>query len=140
MELTLDKLIETYGDHNHEFSSLKKVCDSEKAQIKDLMSAAGLREKTVGNWKVSYIVSERETLDEEKLLKILIKDWTSRYDDTTPCPYIKTKQYIDMDILESVLYAGEIPNDVLLKMDECRNVTEVITLKCTKAKKKVEEE
>lgn len=136
MEKTLDELIEQYGDHNADFGSLKKICDAEKSQIKDLMSSAGLKEKTVGQWKVSYIVSERESLDEEKLLKILIRDWTKRYDDTTPCPYIKTKQYIDMDILESVLYAGEIPNDVLVKMDECRNVTEVITLKCNKVKSK----
>ena len=140
MTLTLDDLIESYGSHNSEFNSLKKVCDHEKEQIKTSMLTQGLNEYTAGGWRVTCVTSTRETLNEEQLLQILKRDWENRYGESVPCPYIKTREYIDMDVLESVLYANEMPQSTLLEMDSCRNVTEVITLRCSRAKPKKQEE
>lgn len=130
----LDTLIEQFGNHNADFNSLKKICDSEKSQIKEIMDTEGIKEQTSGGWKVNYIVSERETMNEDLMLSILQNDWVTRY-GSIPCPYIKTKEYVDMDALEAVLYAGEIPNETLLELDKCRTVTTVTSLRCTKAKK-----
>ena len=140
MAKTLEELVESYGTHNNEFGILKKVCESEKAQIKDSMKTQGITEKVAGGWKVSYSVRENETINEEQMLQILKKDWVARYGEDIPCPYIKTREYIDMDALEPVLYANEIPQSTLLELDACRNVTEVVTLRCTKAKKAKEED
>ena len=140
MALTLDELIESYGSHNAEFGSLKKVCDHEKEQIKQSMLTQGLPEKTAGGWRVTCTTSTRETLNEEQLLQILKKDWLARYGEDIPCPYIKTREYIDMDVLETVLYADELPKATLLEMDACRIVSEVVTLRCSKAKPKKQED
>ena len=140
MALTLDELIESYGSHNAEFGSLKKVCDHEKEQIKQSLLSQGLSEKTSGGWKVTCTTTTRESLNEELMLQILKKDWESRYGEDVPCPYIKTREYIDMDVLETVLYADELPKATLLEMDACRNVTEIVTLRCNKVKAKKQEE
>ena len=52
---------------------------------------------------------------------------------------IKSKEYVDMDALESAIYKGLIPTDVLMKMDSCRETTDICTLRVTKAKKKKED-
>lgn len=140
MALTLDELITSYGNHNAEYGSLKKVCDSEKEQIKKSMLVQGLPEKTAGGWKVTCTTTTRESMNEEQLLQVLKKDWEAQYGTEIPCPYIKTREYVDMDVLESVLYAGEISQATLLEMDACRSVTEVVTLRCSKAKPKKQEE
>ena len=140
MALTLDELIESFGNHNADFGSLKKVCDHEKEQIKQSMAVQGLTEKTAGGWKVTCTTTTRETMNEEQLLQVLKKDWEAQYGTEIPCPYIKTREYVDMDVLETVLYAGEISQSTLLEMDACRNITEVVTLRCSKAKPKKQEE
>lgn len=42
---------------------------------------------------------------------------------------IKTKEYVDMTILESLLYNGKIKEK---KIEDCKNVTEIITLRVNK--------
>ena len=139
MAKTLDELIESYGSHNSDFGSLKKVCDAEKEQIKSSMKSQGLSERTAGGYRVTYSVSERESVNEEKMLQILKDDWVNRYGEAVPCPYIKTREFVDMENLESVLYANELPKSTMLELDSCVTTSEVVTLRCSKAKKKPEE-
>ena len=130
-----EELIDSYGDHNSEYNALKKICDTEKSQIKTEMEQRNIKGSVATDkYKVTYSVAERETLNEDKMLEILQADWNNRYPNM-PCPYIKSKPYIDMDVLETVLYAGEIPDDVVLLLDTCRDVKEVVTLRCSKVKK-----
>jgi hypothetical protein len=49
------------------------------------------------------------------------------------CPYIKTREYIDMEALENAIYQKELTPSVLADMDKCREVTTVVTLRCKKA-------
>ena len=55
--------------------------------------------------------------------------------DNLPNDIIKTKSYVDMDVLESAIYNNLIPNDVLIEMNKCREIKQVQTLKITKSKK-----
>lgn len=132
--MNLEELIPIYGDHNSEFNSLKKICASENEEIKKLMSKENLTEKSYGGYKVTYSVSERESLNEDAMLEILKEDWEKNHKNED-CPYIKTKEYIDMDELEKALYSNSIDNDVLVALDGCRTVSEVVTLRCHKQKK-----
>ena len=69
------------------------------------------------------------------MLDVLKADWTARYGNME-CPYIKTKEVVDMDKLEAVIYANELPADVLAKLNDCQEKTEVVALKCSKVKEK----
>lgn len=138
MARTLDELVTSFGAHNAEFGDLKKTCDKEKAEIKDIMLALGQSQKTAGGWTVTCTPSTRETMNEEQLLQVLKENWEKQFG--TDCPYIKTREYVDMEALEAGIYAGEVSTETLLEMDKCRNVTEVVTLRCCKAKPKKKEE
>ena len=140
MAQTLKDLITSYGAHNTEFKALKKVCDGEKEQIKKSMLTQGISEQSAGGYKVTCTTTKRESLNEEQLLQVLKRDWEIRYGESVPCPYIKTREYVDMEVLETVLYANELPQSTLLELDSCRTSTEVVTLRCSKAKKEQEEE
>lgn len=131
--MTFDEKIISYGTNNAELTTLKKVCDTEKADIKSEMAKMGINSYSAGGYKVSYSVSQRESIDENKMLAVLKRDWVNRY-GSIDCPYIKTREYVDMDILESVMYANELPKSVMLELDSCIDRTEVVTLKCTKDK------
>lgn len=129
----LDKLVESFGNHDSEFKELKTVCEEEKKELKSLMEKEKVDAHSAGGYKVSRSVSERTTMNEEMMLAVLKKDWVTRY-GSMDCPYIKTKEYVDMDILESVIYAGDLSKETLLELDKCKTVTEVVTLRCSKAK------
>lgn len=135
----LEVLIADYGDIDAKIKELSKIQDSEKTRIKEIMESKSLNDASFGGYKVTYTSYEKTSLDEGKALAVLKEDWAKRYGDL-PCPYIKTKEVIDMDELESVLYANELPADTMKALHECETIKIVTTLKCGKAKPKKEEE
>lgn len=135
MSKKLDDLVLHYGELDSQIKSLSKEFDSDKVTIKNLMEEESVDDYTAGGYKVVRQVSYRTKYNEDKMLDVLKADWKQRYGDTD-CPYIKTKEVVDMDTLESVIYAGELPNEVMSKLNDCQEKTEVITLKCSKVKKK----
>ena len=112
-----------------EESKLKKRLESNNSEIKELMRFFGQDEVELDDGtRVVYSVTQKTSLDEEKLLIQLKK-----YAPDTEC--IKTKEYIDMDILENEIYHEKLSAEALSAMDSCRNVKEVPTLNIRKAKK-----
>lgn len=134
MGKTLEELVPHYGELDSKVKEIKKEMDSDKVTIKNLMAESNKKNFSAGGYTVKYVVSNRVSYDEEKMLNILKKDWEKRY-GSVPCPYIKTKEYVDSEILESVIYAGELPNSVMSELNECQIKTEVVALKCEKDKK-----
>lgn len=124
----LDELIPQYGENKAILDDYKKICDSENARIKELMDDATTHE--VGSWKATKSVQHRESMNEEKLLDVASKHSYYLSD------IIKTKRYIDMDVLEALIYKGLVPKDVLMEIDKCRETKDVVTLKITKIKEK----
>lgn len=126
--VSLDTLIPMYATNKSELDSYKKLCDLQNTQIKELMVNEDLTEKTVGDWTAKYSVTTRESFNEDKLLQVCqiagIKE------------VIKTKEYIDMEALESAIYNGKISEELLLEIDKCREVKEVPTLMISKKKVK----
>ena len=124
----LQKLIPQYAENKTELDSYKKICDGENARIKELMAVEDLTEMPTELYVAKRTISYRESFNEGALIALLKEKLG---EDT---PIIKTREYVDMDVLEKSIYNGEIGTDLLLEMDKCKTKTEVVTLKVTKKK------
>lgn len=127
---TLDELIPQYGADKSQLDALKKVCDSENALIKEQLYNAGVDTHTAGGYTAKRTVSVRETLNEEKLIDVLHKHNIEGV--------IKTREYVDMDALESYLYNHEQTNELASDLASCKTTTEVVSLRISKEKKSKE--
>lgn len=130
----LEKLIPEYATFKNELDTLKKVVDFLNKEIKDLMIEENTDTAEYGGYKVSYIVQKKEQLDEDGLLEFLQNKLTigSPLRDSL----IKTKEYIDMDELETAIYNGDIDSALVADMGKFTTIKEVPTLRISKAKKK----
>lgn len=122
---SLDNLIPQYAENKSILDDYKKICDKENKQIKELMTDDTYE---AGGYKATKSVQVRESMNEDKLLELLID---KGYKDTK---VIKQKYYVDMDALESAIYSGQIPKEDLLAIDKCRESKEVVTLRISKVK------
>lgn len=127
----LGELIETYGMNKSEFDSYKKLCDDENKQIKQMMKDESLKNYESEHYKASYSISERTSFDEDKMIRVI-----RSYNIPGSLGIVKTREYIDEDALESAIYNGLIPDDVMDKIKECMTVKEVETIRLTSKKEK----
>ena len=129
--VSLDTLIPQYAENKNILDDYKKLCDTENKQIKEMMEEGSYE---AGGYKATKSVQVRESMNEDKLLDVL-KQYAIGYDENK---LIKTKEYVDMDVLESMLYKGMIDKEVLMQIDKCRETKEVVTLRISKVKEKKE--
>lgn len=125
-EQTLEELIPSYYFNKQELDSYKELCDKENAEIKKLMADAN--EYTVECYKAKKTVSVRETLNEERLMAV-IKKYNIE-------GVIMTKEYVDMDALESYLYKNEPSSELATELAKCKDSKEVVQLRVTRVKEK----
>lgn len=140
---TLNRIIENYYDHKVEFDACKNICDDENKKIKEEMLELEMDKICVGDITATRSVSVKESFNEDKLINLLEHSTYTNPDTgvkniliSTGLNIVKMKPYIDMDALEDALYKGLIPEDVILMMEDCKEVKEVVTLRVTKKKKK----
>ena len=124
----LERVVTEYAKGKDELDSLKKVCDEQNKAIKSLMSTLiepdnGKRIYEIGDIVCTVNQTKKESFNEDKLLDVL-----------RLCPVeglIKTREYVDMDVLEDAIYKQEIGQDLLMEIDSCREVkeTQVLTIK-----------
>ena len=128
-EQELKQLASEYVSAKREFDTIKKKTDNLNQSLKANMELSNLDgiELDDGS-KVCLGITKRESLDEDKLLVQLKK-----YAPDTDC--IKTKEYIDMDVLESEIYHERLSAEAMAAMDTCRNEKLVPTITIKKAKK-----
>ncbi len=126
MTTYLDDLILKYAENKEKLEAFKKLTEAENKEIKFLMKSSGETEHISDEYKASYIVSTRESMNEEMLLVVAHK---------YGIPVIKTKEYIDFDALENAIYNNRISNEALLEMDKAKSKKEVVTLRITKLKR-----
>lgn len=124
----MDDLVAEFGKNDTEFKRLKKLVESQKSDIKQQLDLLGESDYSSGGFKVHCSISTRESLDEEKLIVRLKK-----FAPDTEC--IKTKEYIDMEVLENEIYHDKLSSEAMGALDECRNTKEVVTLTVKKEKK-----
>ena len=125
---TITDIIQAYGELSDKIKGIKTETDKYKADIKSYLIDNGLPKTVGGDYEVSIRKSEQSDLNVEKLLP-LIKDWWAFHHPNVVieggCPWIKTKEYLDLDALESALYnmGDEIPKDLLAILDGCKTTT-----------------
>lgn len=137
--VSLDELIPTYAENKAMLDDYKKICDSENKQIKELMNEGSYE---VGGYKATKSVSTRDDIKEDKILAKLSDDMRECFEVNN---IIKTKEYIDMDNLESLLYSlnnkkdiesKKIKDELIELLDSCTERKDVVTLRVSKIKEK----
>lgn len=120
----LKQLIERFGANNEQVKALKKLTDADNAEIKQLMVAGNLSSVESDTFVATYSVTKQESFDETKLLdKIKELGLTN---------VIKTVEVVDMELLESAIYDGEVSGADLA---DCKVIKEIPKL-LVKLKKK----
>jgi len=129
----LTNLVNDFGANNEKLKELKKVCEGKNAEIKEIMSTEKLSTFSTDQYNASYIIKESTKVDEDRLLEVLKKDWTSR-NGSMECPYIKKREYVDSDALEAAIYNSQIDKDLLIEIKNCSTVIKTPTLTVKKTK------
>lgn len=128
-ELKIDELIVSYAENKSEMNSYKKISDKQNAEIKAYMRENELLEKEAGNYIATYKVESRESINEDILLEQL------KNCQYLPEGIIKTKEYVDMDALETAVYNGKLTKETVVSLDKARIVKPVEVLRIKKVKK-----
>ena len=126
---SLKELIPLYGENNEQAKKLKKSLDGWNKEIKEIMRTKKMDNTAVDGWTAKFEIRETETYDEEALLEYMHK-----HKEFTSC--IKTKEYIDQDTLEELVYNGNISKKLLLGLDKFRVKKQTEYLTVSKAKEK----
>lgn len=127
----LEQLVLEYANNKSVADRYKKLADKLNTEIKSIMESRNLTDVTAGDYTVKYVVQNRETMDEDKLISII---------DDAPgisqlrSTIIKTKEYVDFDALENAIYHGDIPQEVVQAMNRAREVRKIVTLRINKKK------
>ena len=125
----LEELINAYRTNKQEIDDLKKVVDRQNKEIKDIMLEEDLKEfTTYNNYTAKIIVTEKDTMNEELLLSRLqvVKD---KYPNL-----IKTREYVDLDELENLVYNNLLDENTIEKVNSCITTKEVVQLRISKKK------
>ena len=123
----LEELIPMYARNKIELDSYTAICKQENEAIKKQMLELGEDVYSAGGYTAKRTVSQRETLNEDKLMAVILKHGIK--------DVIRTKDYVDMDALENYLYNNEMTSALAADLESCKNKTEVVTLRVTKSKK-----
>ena len=130
LNIPLDELIPMYAHNKNELDSYTQLCKEENESIKKQMLELGQDVYSSGGYTAKRTVSQRETLNEDKLMAVILKHNIQGI--------IKSKDYVDMDALEDYLYNHEMTSALAADLDSCKSKTEVVTLRVTREKKKGE--
>ena len=128
---SLKELVKSYGEMKQIVDGYKKPIEEANKEIKSIMSSKNLSEFESGGFKAKYSVSVSEGFDETKLIDV-IKD-TLEPGELKKLGIIKTKEYVDMEVLENAIYNGIIPAS---KLQSCKTRTETPRLTIKKIKEK----
>ena len=117
-------LISQYVEVKLIYDEAKKKEAELNKQIKAIMSEKGLIEVQCGDTTIQYSERTSDVYDEEAMLGYMHK-----HKAFAPC--IKTKEYMDADVLEDLMYKGEISKKLQAGLDEFRTtkITQVLKIK-----------
>lgn len=123
-ERLLNSTIECFYEDKKQLDTYKKSTDEYNKEIKKLMNELNKTEFETDSGLVAKInIQNRESFNEDKLIEKLkeLKGNTA----------IKTKEYVDMDELEDLIYNGYID---AAQLSSCKVSKEVVTLKVSERK------
>ena len=123
--MNLTEIYEAYKVSKLAFEQAKKEEEKYKKLLKDAMAEAGEKDYTdEAGYRFERIVQERKSINEPKLLEELHNR------NLTTC--IKTIEAVDEEATMQAVETGELPQEVLAR---CLEVKEVVVMKLTAPKK-----
>ena len=126
------KLMPEYVEVKQAYDNYKKKEAELNKQIKEAMAETELDKWSWETDKgiVEYSTRQSDEYDEEALL-----DYLHKHKEFTSC--IKTKEYIDQNELENILYNEKVSKRLMLGIDKFRTskTTQVLKIKKIKEKK-----
>lgn len=111
----LTEVINRYGDNKTEMDRYKKLCDADNSLIKTEMIGDKMDSIDTDKYIAKITTVDKSFMDEPKLLNVI-----HSFNIPNSLGIIKTKKYIDEDALESAIYNGEISQEVMDKIAECK--------------------
>lgn len=120
------ELVNKYAEIKHINKEYEDEIKRLNTKIKSIMVEYDTNVLEGTNFDVTLRKSEKVTMNEDKLLNMLnhsscdIGDIFDRI--------VKTKQYIDYDELEKLLYKGEIPSELIENISKCKEVKHINSL------------
>lgn len=113
LKAKLIELIPSYGEHNATVNATKKIADNENKQIKSIMQTIEIDSLSSNGYVATLEMRESKDFDEAKIMELALANKKVFKD------IIKTKQYLDMDALESAIYNKTIPAKILTALNLC---------------------
>ena len=126
-KLTLNELVPMYGEQNTQCNALKKVVADLNAKLKQAIKDAKKSDEDIiiDGWKCKLSVTDESVFNEDRLLEFVKQH---------KIDVVRTKEYVDYDALESLIYNGKIKKDVLLEMESCKDAKTKETLRISQLK------
>ena len=134
LEEELETLIPAYGSLDFELKNIKKKADGFKERIKTIVKSLGVKTYRAEDYEITYTEAERVSIKEDKLL-IRLKEIVANKDLKEFEGLIKTKEYVDMDVLENLLYHNKFDEAEISSISSCQEIKNIPTLKVKKVKK-----
>ena len=123
----ISKIIDAYKESKDEENRLHKINDETCKNIKSYMQMLGVDKADGSEYTANLSVTQKESLNEDLAIEIL----KANLDEDTVKTVIKSKEYIDEDALEKLVYAGLFD---ITKLAKAKIVKNVSTLRITKRK------
>lgn len=127
VKIQLENLVTQYHESNQRLKSLESSTELLKATLKTLLNENEITKfETTNGIKVSLTTSSKITFEDELLLE---------FAKQTGIPdLVKTKEYVDMNILEDALYHKDINAEDLIPF---KKEVSIVRLNCRESKKKL---
>lgn len=123
----LSKIIDAYKESKDEENRLHKINDETCKNIKSYMQMLGVDKADGSEYTANLSITQKESLNDDLAIEIL----KANLDEETIKTVIKSKEYIDEDALEKLVYAGLFD---ITKLAKAKIVKNVSTLRITKRK------
>ena len=126
---TLSAIIWSYQDAKKEESAVKKLIAEKGATIKQELQNRDVTEFIAGDVRASITITPNQDVNELQAIEILRKALTPEQFSKV----VKTREYIDDDEFEKLVYAHEVEADILMPAVTPKAPT--VTLRLGKVKK-----
>lgn len=123
----LSKIIDEYKESKDKENALKKVNNKLNENIKSYMYEHGMSSADSEKYTATLTKTDKESLNEELAIELIKENLEGALLNTV----IKTKEYIDEDALEKLVYNGDFD---INKLAKAKIVKETYTLRITRRK------
>ena len=127
---TLNKLVPEYVANNEQSKVYKKLVSDGSTEIKNILTSVNMDNISVEGYKVSVTHIDKSYMDTDKLLAFIKAEFPKELQERV----IKTREYVDEDVLESIMYKNEIDDKIKADMAKCMVEKEELRLNVRKLK------